>query len=668
MEKKSKLGTIVHGIGASEHLDTAGEIIDIKGLDISSLGGADSVLNWEHNSKQNPVQVCGKITFAKKIFKESDCSNNNEKKFWNKCKKPFVYVKGELFDHPELGHDGAKNVAAMLRYNNKDKGDSARNLISLSIEGGKIEKKGMVITKSIARDVALTIKHANHMCVVEILDDVKEREQLYKQEDILVDLKKEENVLGFKQKADSFKNAGTLKQKVRSTNEINSQVAAPKADVGMTADREFRSTPNKGIQQKPVQNNKISYLEPVKEKKVGSPSMQFKPNKEFTPSQAPNRMKTGDRINYLKEKKPVNQPNIPNRQFSPENALKKISAGDRINHNQKRPVIGKTLYSDPDFWKSESNLRKALVAGIMNSAPEGRTGVAALSSEDLDGVLHKPFKSKKEKKIEKNQPSFSVPKMGIENKPDMQVKQIDPKKTYTTKEGKTYTQGDVEGKKIAAKQRYGVRQDYEAKGKDPSKAIEKIKAPEVQADKFKRGSGVNTKSKYHNDAYAYSGKNNMSPKEMGSTKGRGNYPSTKHHEGLHRTLGEVARRTSKDHSSSVVNHILDNMFDKQQVEKVNAYVDKVYGKNSNKEETLTHVLDLLTSGKKRKAVDSFLSQNKMKPLDYGNLKQGWKNTVKFGESLDENKINEIHGLYSPPKMPEKTVRQKVVKPKKVPKI
>jgi hypothetical protein len=225
MSDKSKLGTIIDGIAASQHIDSSAECLDIEGMDISSLGSADSILNFEHNSKQHPAQVCGKVTFAKKIFKKSDCSNDRERYFWDFCKKPFVYVKGELFDHPDLDHDGARNVAALLRYDNRDKGEKARRLISFSIEGGKIDKKGMTVTKSIARDLALTIKHCNKMCIAEIVDDIKERKDLYKREqdpelpvltgvykEFISDLKKNQHQ-DYQEKVQSYQDDRSFKQK-----------------------------------------------------------------------------------------------------------------------------------------------------------------------------------------------------------------------------------------------------------------------------------------------------------------------------------------------------------------------------------------------------------------------------------------------------------------------
>ena len=170
--------TIIDGIAASEHIDSSGESLSIEGMDISSLGGPDSILNWEHGSKDRPGQVVGKVTFARKIMKKEDAKSQREMYFWNKAKKPFVYIKAELFDG--LGHSGAEDVAAMLKYKNKDKGEDSRLVVGFSIEGGKIEKNGMLVTKSIARDVAITVKPCNKICDAEVIESDVADDFLYK--------------------------------------------------------------------------------------------------------------------------------------------------------------------------------------------------------------------------------------------------------------------------------------------------------------------------------------------------------------------------------------------------------------------------------------------------------------------------------------------------------
>lgn len=165
------MGMLLHGIFASSALDSTSEILDIKGLDVSSL----AVANYEHESKI-PGQVCGKVLKSVKIFKPEDCENSEQLMFWNRIKIPFLYGIIELFD--DVGHSGAMDVAAMALYDqkNKDKYDFRKTfpLIGFSIEGSKINKEQNVITHSLARKVSLTITPANKTCWGEIYQETQE--------------------------------------------------------------------------------------------------------------------------------------------------------------------------------------------------------------------------------------------------------------------------------------------------------------------------------------------------------------------------------------------------------------------------------------------------------------------------------------------------------------
>lgn len=163
------MGTLIHGIAASEAIDTANEILKIDGLDISTLA-VDGVLNYEHQSNL-PSHVVGKILYAKKIFSEDDCSNPLERKFWQKVKLPFLYVVGELFD--AVGHQQASEVAAMLRYQDEKLklNPDQKHLVNFSIEGAKLETKKGIIKEAIARKVTITTHPANKSCIAELLPE-----------------------------------------------------------------------------------------------------------------------------------------------------------------------------------------------------------------------------------------------------------------------------------------------------------------------------------------------------------------------------------------------------------------------------------------------------------------------------------------------------------------
>lgn len=566
MSDKSKLGTIVDGIAASEHLDSSGECLSIEGMDISSLGSADSILNFEHNSKQHPAQVCGKVTFAKKIFKKSDCSNDRERYFWDFCKKPFVYVKGELFDHPDLDHDGARNVAALLRYDNRDKGEKARRLISFSIEGGKIEKKGMNVTKSIARDLALTVKHCNKMCIAEIMDDIKERKDLYKREqdqtipeltgvyrELIPDLKKNQHQ-DYQEKVEGFKDSKSFKQKEDQAKKITD------------------------ISVKPT--------------------------------------------------------------------LKSLSV--------------------------KNNMRKTLIAGMMGGSPDSKTGMAALASEEIVGQK----KVKKNEKLEK----MSRPVMGFKNlgvEPDHNnIQTIDKEADVLSidKENprriKRTPQADIFAKKAANKiglktnpeERQQKKNDMYIKVKEGLHgSVEKKKKPSNGMNMTRigttvvnqRGAGAsNFPSKHKNVAKKLEDyrviKDNQEKMKQGMTfsekKGRpelrGNFPTTTHHEGLHRTLGNLENKYSMDHRQALVEHMLNNFFDRKDLKAIMSRTKNAYGDKNTAEEMLAHMTNLLQQ-KKYREEDAY----KENPVDYKRLGSGWKNAVDFANNLTEKELQSITRKY-----------------------
>lgn len=157
--------TYIDGIASSQAIDTAGEVVDLAGLDISSLEG--SVFNYEHKSDL-PAQIVGKIITAKKIFTDKDCENDRQKYYWGKCQLPFLYVMGRLLDDKK---ESSREIAALFI-------DDAQNpdehpMVGFSVEGAKIDKQGMTITRSIARKVTITNIPANKTCLAEMVPSDK---------------------------------------------------------------------------------------------------------------------------------------------------------------------------------------------------------------------------------------------------------------------------------------------------------------------------------------------------------------------------------------------------------------------------------------------------------------------------------------------------------------
>jgi len=164
MESLQK-GMIIDGVFASEHIDTSGEILEVEGCDISDLVNGVGVLNFEHKG-DSPMDILGKITYAKKIKSANDCSNEREKAYWNQVKIPFIYGHAELFDGEN--HPGALAVASLVRYYHNRKEPL---LARFSIEGTTLERNGNSLKRSIARRVALTLKPCNRSCYSGVLFD-----------------------------------------------------------------------------------------------------------------------------------------------------------------------------------------------------------------------------------------------------------------------------------------------------------------------------------------------------------------------------------------------------------------------------------------------------------------------------------------------------------------
>ncbi len=133
-------------------------------MDISSLA-VDGVFNYEHKS-DTPAQIIGKVLQAKKIFSDKDCDDDHQLYFWNKVKTPYLYVMGELFDDYK---ESAKDVAGMFRYDADKKEQNERAVMNFSIEGAKISKEGIDVTRSIARKVTITALPCNKAAVAEMV-------------------------------------------------------------------------------------------------------------------------------------------------------------------------------------------------------------------------------------------------------------------------------------------------------------------------------------------------------------------------------------------------------------------------------------------------------------------------------------------------------------------
>lgn len=343
MAEKDKInGTFVHGIGASQALDSSGERIIIEGIDASSLT-KDGTLTWEHNNKE-PSTVIGKIVEAKKIINKSDCENDNHRYFWDKVKMPYLYIAAELFDG--VGHQAAKDVAAMLRYDGQNTNEDSKKLINFSIEGSRLEKIGDNITKCIARRITVTVTPCNKTAFAEELK--KEKPNTEKSADS-----------GFEPREETF---NFIQDLLIGKGEKESSCQLMKSGTW----GEFGS---------------------------------YKPKRTFRPNNVPEKLKAGDRISYKYRLRPVTGPELygkpeskepkwkenkskkkskkpmkkttwgsfsgykPKRTFAPETAPEKLKVGDRISYEDKpKPLTGPDIYgkptpSKPSWKKSEEDVK-----------------------------------------------------------------------------------------------------------------------------------------------------------------------------------------------------------------------------------------------------------------------------------------------------------------------
>ncbi len=150
-------------IAGSQLRDTQGEMLSVEGADISDLEAGKGRLNDNHG--KGFFNAIGRVTGAKKIFKEEDCEGERQKYYWEKVKAPFIYVRGVLYDDEE--HPNAKAAAAILR--NIHRADVPLKL-KASVEGGVVSrglKDPALLARTKIHSIALTFTPANNATLVE---------------------------------------------------------------------------------------------------------------------------------------------------------------------------------------------------------------------------------------------------------------------------------------------------------------------------------------------------------------------------------------------------------------------------------------------------------------------------------------------------------------------
>lgn len=354
-------GTIIHGIAASQHIDSSGEVVDIDGLDISTLD-KDGVLNWAHK-KDTPTQTVGKILKAKKIFSDIDCEDKYQLHFWKKCQLPFLYIVGELFD--AQGHSGAQDVAAMFRYDEDNKERHLNNVIGFSVEGGKIKTSGNVVTHSVARKVTIDNFPCNKMAVASILPkkENNELEDFFKSEsntavEVLTGYNKEQIL----KKSDGIDTSGGS-----GSNALSG--SGPTSSGGLLmAEKHLKIVPNPSV-----------------------PKVKEPENKHIDTT------KSG--VKVFSHHKPYHYKNATSQDHKEiaDAHYKQIGKDPKMdNHHRIR-----SQWHQNTAIRMENRLKKAIEAGSgMSAAPSEMVQGVALSKESLDKVLKTNKKSKWLKRAE----------------------------------------------------------------------------------------------------------------------------------------------------------------------------------------------------------------------------------------------------------------------------
>lgn len=194
-------GMVISGLASIESPDSSGEIVSIKGIDLSNVKEGTVLLNVEHKGPKNGSfeSVIGHCLYSKKLYSADDCEDQDQLDFWNIWELPCLYTIFELYDQEE--HKGAQAAASILRYYKQ------RDMISvlrLSVEGSVLDRDQEhqhIITNSIIKAIALTATPCNHASRIAVLldsnkDNIEKTEE-YKDnfKSIYTDIKDEDIVV-----------------------------------------------------------------------------------------------------------------------------------------------------------------------------------------------------------------------------------------------------------------------------------------------------------------------------------------------------------------------------------------------------------------------------------------------------------------------------------------
>jgi hypothetical protein len=157
---------------------------------------------------------------------------------------------------------------------------------------------------------------------------------------------------------------------------------------------------------------------------------------------------------------------------------------------------------------------------------------------------------------------------------------------------------------------------FPSKYKKPVKAVQDAQAVKENQAKMKEGLSFSEKK--------------------GRQQLRGNLPSTRHHEGIHRTLTGVENKYDRTHRENIVSHMLESFFDSKDIEAIRGRTKELYGDKVSDEEILAHIPNLLQQKKYREE-----SHYKKNPIDLKRIGSGWKKAIDFTSNLKEEELRNV---------------------------
>lgn len=175
---------LLDGAATVETWDKSGELLHLRGMDVSSFQEMQAPVDHEHWSekhaqgqfheegedKPGSEEVVGRVLGCHKIYGPDDCRDTRQRYYWDKVRLPYLYVRFRLFD--DAGHRGALALAAIIR---SCKMNNEPMLLGLSVGGATMQRgptpQGPELLATIARSLAITCRPCNAACELGVLSD-----------------------------------------------------------------------------------------------------------------------------------------------------------------------------------------------------------------------------------------------------------------------------------------------------------------------------------------------------------------------------------------------------------------------------------------------------------------------------------------------------------------